>query len=332
MRYAVLALAAAVMLAAPVRAQTTEWADKLFTKDGTSHNFGNVPRGAVLSHRFTLTNIYAVPLTITETRPSCGCVTVTPSAKIVQPKESIYLDISMDARRFTGPKTVTIFVTVGPQYTSTATLQVQANSRGDIVFNPGQINFGVVAAGQTPTQTVDIEYAGNLDWKVTGIAEHSAPLAVKAEELYRQPGQVIKVGYRLTATLNAGAPPGAGRWEFLLQTNDPASPTVPVLVEATVQATLTVAPGQVKLPDGKVGEEASFNVVISGSKPFKILAVEGQGDGLIVEGPTDARAKHIVRIKWQPGQAGDFRRELRFKTDLDGATAVVPVEGSAAAP
>ena len=54
----------------------------------------------------------------------------------------------MDARRFTGPKTVTIHVTVGPEYTSTATLQVSANSRSDVVFNPGEVNFGVVPHGR----------------------------------------------------------------------------------------------------------------------------------------------------------------------------------------
>src|SRR5262249_42413858 len=113
--------------AALATGQNHEWADKLFTKGGSTHNFGNVPRGAVLNYRFPITNIYAVPLDIVGTRVSCGCVTVTPSSTTLQPKESGYIDITMDARRFTGSKTVNIFITVGPQYTSTATLQVSAN-------------------------------------------------------------------------------------------------------------------------------------------------------------------------------------------------------------
>lgn len=271
-----------------------------------------------------------MPLTISEPRVSCSCTTVTLSAKTVPPKESVFLDVSMDARRFTGPKTVDIYVSVGPQYTSTATLHVSANSRADVVCNPGQVNFGVVASGQTPTQTMDIEYAGNLDWKITGVADHAAlPLEGKVEELYRQPGPITKVGYRLSATLKANAPAGAGRWEILLQSNDPASPNVPVLLEATVQASLEVS-GQVKFSNAKVGTETSFRVVVRGSKPFRILAVEGQGDGLVVEGPSEAREVHVVQIKWKPATAGDFRRELKFKTDLDGgAVATVPVEGAA---
>jgi hypothetical protein len=330
MRKAVSLLATVALMTALASAQTPEWADKLFAKDGTSHNFGTVARGAVLSHRFTMTNIYAVPLQITNTRTSCGCVTVTPSVQVLQPRETAYLDVTMDGRRFSGAKSVSIYVSVGPQFTSTATLQVSANSRTDVVFNPGQVSFNVVAAGQTPTQSIDVEYAGSLDWKITGVAEHTAPLETKLEEKYRQAGPVIKVGYTLSATLKASAPPGTYRWELLLETNDPGSPKVPVLVEATIQAPLSVVPaGPVRLT-GKVGMEVATNVVIRGSKPFRILGVEGQADGLAAEVAADAKPTHLVKIKWQAAQAGELRRELRFKTDLDGATVTVPVEGTAA--
>src|SRR5208337_4896026 len=234
MRHAVLALLILLEGAAFAPAHNHEWAEKLFAQGGTSHDFGNVPRGAVLSYRFPITNLYAVPLRITDVRISCSCVTATPSVQALQPKETGYINVTMDGRRFTGPKTVTIYVTVGPQYISTATLQVSANCRADIVFNPGQVVFGVVPSGQARTLPIDIEYAGALEWKITGIAEHTTPLETRLEQVYRRaPGQsaAFEVGYRLHVTLKPNAPAGTGRWELLLQTNDPGSPTVPVLVE-----------------------------------------------------------------------------------------------------
>src|SRR5262249_1560000 len=131
---------AVVTAAAPAQ---NRWADKMF-KAGTTHDFGNVARGAQLFHRFQVTNIYAVPLDLMSTRASCGCVTITPSARTLKPRETGTIDVLMDARRFTGPKTVSIYVTVGPEYVSTATLQVSPNSRAHVVFNPGQPNFGGV--------------------------------------------------------------------------------------------------------------------------------------------------------------------------------------------
>src|SRR5262249_2321713 len=91
MRNTVIALVAFTMGAAAVQAQPQPWADKMF-KEGTIHDFGTVPRGALLSHSFKMTNIYAVPLNIMTVRSSCGCVTVTPSRPTLQPRESGTID------------------------------------------------------------------------------------------------------------------------------------------------------------------------------------------------------------------------------------------------
>src|SRR5262245_36337050 len=121
MRNAVLALVALAAGAAVCPAQS--WADKLF-KDGIVHDFGSVARGAQLFHRFPITNIYAVPLQIIDVHTSCGCATANPSSRLLQPREVGFIDVSMDGRRFTGAKSIRVSVTVGPEYTSTAELQV----------------------------------------------------------------------------------------------------------------------------------------------------------------------------------------------------------------
>src|SRR5262249_30206395 len=148
-------------------------------------------------HKFKMVNIYAVPLEIVNVRSSCPCGTVTPSVKVLEPRQEGYIEVTMDTRRFTGAKTITIFVTVGPQFISTAELKVSASSRGDVVFNPGEVNFGVVPRGQTASQTIDVEYAGALDWRVSEVDKGSAPVDVALEEWYRRPGQV---GYRVKTT------------------------------------------------------------------------------------------------------------------------------------
>jgi hypothetical protein len=324
MRRLVLAAVTMIATAPVVSAQSSAWADKLF-KGASSHDFGTVPRGAQLYHQFQMTNIWAVPLQIESVRTSCGCVTATASQQILQPRESAFLDIKMDAHRFTGPKTVTIYVTVGPQFTSTATLRVSANSRTDVVFNPGQISFGVVGQGQAAVQTIDVEYAGVLDWRVNEVATNGAPVDVSYEELYRRPGQV---GYRIRAALKPDARPGHVKQELTLKTNDQTSPMVPVLLEATIQASLRVTPGTVSL-SLKVGEKDSRRVVVSADRPFKILAVDGVGDGIEAELPPSSAAVQVVTLKFLPGQTGELHRQLRIKTDLDKETfTTVTVDGN----
>jgi hypothetical protein len=323
------ALITLLVAAAFSPAQTTAWAEKLF-KGTTTHDFGNVARGAQLYHRFPMTNIWAVPLEIVSVRSSCGCITATPTQQVLQPRESAYLEVNMDAHRFTGPKTVSIYVTVGPQFTSTATLRVSANSRADVVFNPGQINFGVVPQGQTPVQVIDIEYAGAFDWRVNEVNKNGAPLDIAFEELYRRPGQA---GYRIRATLKSDAPAGQLKKELVLKTNDPAGADVPMLVEATIQAALTIVPGTVNLGEVKIGETVSRRVVVRGNGPFKITSVDGLGDGVEADLPANAAAVQVVTLKCHPTQAGELHRQLRIKTDLNTeSSATVMVEGKVEAP
>src|SRR5205085_2791520 len=49
------------------------WAEKMFDRK-VVHDFGSVPRGAQLFHRFPITNIYAVRMEIISVQSGCGCV------------------------------------------------------------------------------------------------------------------------------------------------------------------------------------------------------------------------------------------------------------------
>ena len=65
--------------AAPARAQ--DWAKQMFSE--TSHNFGNVARGAKTEHRFVFRNKYKEDLRVVGVRTSCGCTTPTITKKVL---------------------------------------------------------------------------------------------------------------------------------------------------------------------------------------------------------------------------------------------------------
>jgi hypothetical protein len=320
-------LAFAIIALGTSAAPAQGWAEKMF-KDGLTHDFGSVPRGAQLLHRFPITNIYAVRMDITGIVPGCGCVTAKASKSVLEPRETAYIDINMDARRFTGAKTVAIRVTVGPEYTSSADIKVSAVSRADIVFNPGEVNLGTVATGTAPTQNVDVEYAGPLNWTVSeAMVAKDLPLQTSVKELYRRPGQV---GYRVTVTLKPEAPPGDLKQYVYLKTNDPAGPLVPVLVEAKVQSAVTVSPEKLTLTGVKTGDAITRRVVVRGAKPFRILGVKGLGDGITLSASPSATPAEVqtVTFSCQFDKPGDIHRELRIETDLQDAPVIVVLDGS----
>jgi hypothetical protein len=333
MRIALLTLF--VLLLGATAAPADGWAEKMF-EDGkkTSHDFGNVPRGAQLFHRFTITNIYAVPMEITGIVPSCGCTEAKPSKRVLAPRESATIDVTMDARRFTGAKTVTIKVSVGPEFVSTAELTITAQSRADLVFNPGELSFGSVTRGQSAEQVVDVDYAGTMDWQITEAVAKDLPMDIKLEKKQNKAGQV---GYKVIATLKADkdTPIGPLKGQVLLKTNDPSSPLVPIVVDATIQAPVVVTPSDLNVGAVKVGDTLTRRVVVRGVKPFKVIGVDGlNGTGLTLgnELATQEAAVQTVTFKFQVAKAGEFKHEVKVKTSLQDSPLVVTFEGNASQP
>src|SRR5262249_43282993 len=120
---------------------------------------------------------------------------------------------------------------------------------------------------------------------------------------------------------------------IFLKTNDPTCPLLPVLVEATVQAPLSATPDTARMGTVTVGQTGTQKVIVKGNKAFHITVIEDQADGVTAETSDVLGETHIVTIKWQPTAAGELKRQLVIKTDLDKDTSVtVPVEGTAVAP
>jgi Protein of unknown function (DUF1573) len=331
MHKAVLALLTGAVLVNAAAAQSGAWADKIFSGKAT-HDFGTVARGAQLKHTFTMNNIYKVPLQITNISVECGCVTATPSTKILQPGETGKLDINMDTARFSGAKQVKVRLTVGPEFVSTATVTVSAFARQDVVFNPGEIDFGAVGKGQTATKFIDVEHAGNANWRVSEIVKSgAAPFDLKVEQLPQKVGGFVTVGYRIFATLKTDAASGNFKQEILLKTNDAQAPVISFYVVGNVRASLTVAPANpVQLSNLKLGEGRSTKIVVSGNRPFRITSIEGLEDGLTMPLPDRTATTHILDLRVEPRAAGDLRRQITLRTDLDNESANIIVEGTVA--
>jgi hypothetical protein len=213
------------------------WAEQMLTA-GLVKDFGAVPRGTRLFHRFPVTNVHAVPVEITGLRASCGCIQATRAKRILQPGESTTIDVSLDTREFMGPNTETVRVAVGPNPVSTCELTVSAVSRSDILCVPDRIAFGTLDQGQTSMRSTDIEIRGAGDplaggWKIEEVTiPKDLPVQATLRETARRPA---RVSYRLTVTLKPDARTGRIRDYVYLRTNRKGDPPLPVMVTANVK-------------------------------------------------------------------------------------------------
>jgi hypothetical protein len=301
------------------RASAAGWADTLFVEKG--HDFGPVPRGGKVRHDFVLTNRLNEPITIANVRASCGCTSGKANLSLVQPGQTALVEAEMDTRNFVGPKATTLFVSVitASGREAEVGLGVSSTILSDIVLNPGTVDFGTVARGQTHAQVLTVDRVGSGSWRVERMVSTSRVLDATLTETVRNG---TSVGYSLSVSLKPDAPAGVVRDEIRLLTNDPETASIPILVTAQVRGDLTAKPGLVPLGNVTSAGGAQGRFLVMSSKPFAILAVDGSGDGFRV-GPLekDRKPVHVVTFAYRPEEGetrGDLRHVFRVATDLPG--------------
>jgi hypothetical protein len=304
------ALLAGLCLVQP--ASAASWADAMFRE--LSKDFGSVPRGPTVEHLFRLTNNTAQPVQIASVRASCGCVTAYALQSTLAPGQETCILARMDTSRFSGSKTVTIYVQIAQPRFEEVRLWVQANSRDDVSVVPEGLAFGQIKRGSEPSQMVTVTFVGNGQWQIISAVCESHYVQCTLRELKRDAGSVA---YQLTAKLRPDAP--VGRWysDIWLNTNNAATPRVRVPLTVEIESALTVSPTTVGLGPLKVGAQVERKVIVRGVKPFKIIEVKGTDESLTVRDSTPgSKPVHVLTVTLKGLAEGEINRTLRVITDL----------------
>jgi hypothetical protein len=312
-----LVLLAGLCTVAPARAGS--WADGLFSE--LSKDFGSVARGPMLSHPFRVVNHTKGPVNLSGVRVSCNaCSSAAISGKTyLNPGEETAVVVKLDTTRFTGVKTITVFVTFDRPEAQEVRLWVQANSRNDFTVTPDTLSFGQVKRGAAPATAARITFYGITNAQILEAQAESNYIKAELKEVRRENSEVA---YEMTARLRADTPVGKWYSDVWLKTNITTMPQIRVPLTMEIEAPLSVSPEAVTLGQLKAGAEGERRVIVRGVKPFTITKVEGTGDDLTVQDSArDSKAVHVLTVKLKADQPGDVNRTLRVLTDLaeDGA-------------
>jgi hypothetical protein len=295
-----------------VETASASWADKMF--DELSKDFGSVPRGPMLKHYFRVVNNTKEPVEISSVRVSCGCTSATALKTYLKPGEETHIYATMDTTRFTGPKTVTIFVQFSSPNFEEVRLWVQANGRNDFGVSPDTLDLGQVKRGSSPHAAVVVKFYGTPDTKITEVKTESNYVQTQVKPVKTEGGEVA---FELKASLRSDTP--AGKWysDVWLKTNNPSIPQIRLPLTVEIESALSVSPDLVSLGQVKLDSENERRVVIRGAQPFKVTEIEGADDVLTVKDNTDeAKPIHVLTVKIKPGKAGEIKRKIKVKTDL----------------
>jgi hypothetical protein len=288
------------------------WADAMF--DELSKDFGSVPRGPMLTHPFRVFNNTGKPVSIGSVRVSCGCVSASALKNFLQPGEETAILARMDTTRFSGIKSVTIYVQFTQPGFEEVRLWVQANGRNDFNITPDTLAFGQVKRGSAPAAGVTVTFYGQGEARITEVKCDSNYIQPVLKEVSRQETEVV---YQLAAKLRNDAP--AGKWytDVWLKTNNPSMPQLRVPLTVEIESALTVTPDAVALGSVPLKGESERRVIVRGVRPFKITRVVGTDEQVLVrESTSESKPVHVLTVKLRGLQPGELNRTLRVLTDL----------------
>ncbi len=317
------------LLAGNLAAQ--EWAEKMFNT--MDHDFGTVARGADTVYKFEITNLYKQDMHITDVRSSCGCTSPSIEHGDIKTHEKAYLVARFNTRTHVGQRGATLTVTFGAPYAAEVQVHVHGNIRGDVVFNPGAIEFGDVTEGQPKETEVAVDYAGRDDWQITDVTNDNDNFEVELKEGARAAG---RVSYKLLVRLKPGLPVGYVKDQLTVVTNDSRAENkrIPLIVSGRVKPEFSVTPEQLILGELETGKQLTKKIIVRGAEPFKIVNVSCGEDCFDFKTDADSRAVHFVEVTFRAGEApGKLQTPIRILTDrgenrgptcLASATVVAP--------
>jgi len=323
----ILMLGALLLCTVTVRGEELDWAQKMFTP--LKHDFGVVARGADVRTRIILKNIYKEPITITEVKTSCGCISASASSKLLKMHEEGYIEASLDTVKYKGQRDVNVDVTVtfDNRTYKTVRVPISAYIRSDVVMTPGAATFGTVDLGSPASKSLKVEYAGRQDWTVKEVRSDSPYLKTTFKEINRGGG---RVGYEVTVTLADNAPAGTISEQITLVTDD-SNPFVPVNVNAVVESDIVVSTPVVALGEMTPGVAKTVRAVVRGRKPFVINQVNCDSNRNCFKCNLNNEEKtvHVVPIVvTPPAESGEFTEEFTVHIEGRNETVSFRAEGT----
>lgn len=304
------ALVAACLLAAPATAQ--DWARKMF--ETMDHDFGVVARGSDTVYKFPIKNLYKEDVVLGSVRSSCGCTSPSLENKELKSFEVGYVVAKFNTRTFTGLHSATLTVDIVKPYPAQVQLRVHGNIRGDVVFEPGGVDFGQIDQGAADEKKVSVSYAGRSGWSIDDVRSTSDHLEAELVERSRNGGRVV---YDLVVRLSDTAPAGLMKTPLVLVTSDAANPRIPLDVVADVRPELTVSPDTLVLGDVAPGETVTKRLLVRGKRPFTVTDVRCEKPGFEFDAAGEADTKQIVTVKFTAeGDARRLKAPITITTDL----------------
>ncbi len=204
----------------------------------TSHNFGKVKQGDVLTYEFVFTNTGSDTLKVDRLDTSCGCAAALASSEEIEPGKEGKIKVTLDTHGYSGRLTRYIFFSSNDATDKRRELTVQADievpPQARIDLDKYNIDLGLSLEGEAPSVKVRIKSVGERELQVE-IAPHPEIKSYRdgkpLQNAFKLPaGNSVEVEFRFEPQTRTGML----RDYILIRSNDPVRSTYSVYISRYV--------------------------------------------------------------------------------------------------
>jgi hypothetical protein len=281
----------------------------------SSHDFGHVAAGAKAEVAFEFQNIYQEDVHVATIRSSCGCTTPRVTKDTLKTWEKSTIVAAFNTHSYRGQRGATLTVVIDKPFYAEVQLTVAGYIRGDLVFEPGEVNFGDIELAQTAERKVRIQFNGRSDWKIVDVRSANKNFEVELSETARGGGQIT---YDMLVRLKRDFPAGHFQDQLSLITSDSESKAVPLMVQGNVVAPVSVSPTSLFLGVLEPGQTVTKNLVVKGKQAFHVECIDCNENSQLTfkaPKPDESRSIYVIPVTFTAGDnPGQFSQKITIKT------------------
>lgn len=295
------------------------------------YDFGQVVKGARITHTFVIENEGKEPLTITEIKNPCDCFSAT-FDRTIDPGKEGRIHVTIDTSKQEGPLLLTGVINTNDPERPMTHLIIKGLVKGPITLLP-QDHFALTAVhGENKIYHLFLEINRPKPLKVRGI-ESTNPLFTPRVETVT-PGKK----YRITIKASGKADIGLHSGKVNIKTDDPEKPVIPIDGSVLIISSVTAQPSPLFL-SRMTPEEAmkgmkkdTWKVVLKSlhREEFSVVDVTSEASYLAATyRPLDGKKSYELLVEVKPNtvlKQGRYAADLVVKTNLpDAQNLKVPV-------
>mgnify|MGYP001590207567 CR=1 FL=1 len=203
----------------------------------TSHDFGKVKQGDVVSHDFVFKNDGTAPLIVDKVETTCGCTAALVSEKKIEPGNDGKIKTTFDTRGYSGRLSRYIYLVSNDgenprrELSLVADIEVPPSARIDV--DRYNVDMGLILEGETPSAKIVIKSAGERELKVEMDHENVQFFSggkLLASPVFLPKGESREIELRFPPQTKLGVL----RDYILVKSNDPVRSTLSIYVSRYV--------------------------------------------------------------------------------------------------